>query len=104
MRLIAANALALTFVVIKVLGDATLIQSGVTPATSVFWACWFTLTGVHAAHVLGGALFTGWMAGPAYRISEFEEQRWAARIDATRRYWLFIDVVWLVIVVSFHLI
>lgn len=104
MRLVAANSLALTFVVIKILGDATLIESGITPATSVFWACWFTLTGVHAAHVLGGAVFTGWMAGPAYRIAEFEEERWAGRIDATRRYWLFVDLVWLVIVLSFHLI
>jgi len=104
MRLIVANALALTFVVIKVLGDATLIHSGITPATSVFWACWFALTGVHAAHVLGGALFTGWMAGPAFRISEFEETRWADRIEATRRYWLFVDLVWLLIVSSFYLV
>jgi heme/copper-type cytochrome/quinol oxidase subunit 1 len=104
MRLVVSNSLALTFVVIKILGDVTLIQAGITPATSVFWACWFALTGVHAAHVLGGALFSGWMAGPAFRISEFEEERWTARIDAMRRYWIFVDVVWLLIVVSFYLV
>ena len=31
-----------------------------------------------------------------------ERERWMARIDATRKYWLFVDVVWLLIVVSFY--
>lgn len=104
MRLVVSNSLALTFVIIKILGDAALIKSGITPAASVFWACWFTLTGVHAAHVLGGALYTGWMAGPAFRISEFEESRWADRIEATRRFWIFVDLIWLLIVASFYLV
>jgi heme/copper-type cytochrome/quinol oxidase subunit 3 len=101
-RLIAANALALTFVVIKVVGDLALIERGITPATSVMWACWFALTGVHALHVLGGALFTGWLAGPSYRMSQDNSERWLARIDATRRYWLFVDFIWLMLVIGFY--
>jgi heme/copper-type cytochrome/quinol oxidase subunit 3 len=31
-----------------------------------------------------------------------DNQRWVARIDATRRYWLFVDAVWLTIVVGFY--
>lgn len=103
-RLIAANALGLTFVFIKILGDLALIDQGITPATSVFWACWFTLTGVHAFHVLAGAIFTGWLAGPAYRISLDDRRRWLGRIEATRRYWIFVDLVWLFIVVAFYLV
>ena len=103
-RLIAANALALTFVVIKVLGDVALIQRGITPATDVMWACWFALTGVHAFHVLAGAVFTGWLAGPAYRMSVENRDRFHARIESTRRYWLFVDLVWLILVGSFYLV
>jgi cytochrome c oxidase subunit 1 len=103
-RLIAAHTFALTFVVIKVLGDLALIDKGITPATNLMWACWFALTGVHLLHVLGGAVFTGWLAGPGYRMTQENPDRFAARIDATRRYWLFVDLVWLVLVGSFYVL
>jgi heme/copper-type cytochrome/quinol oxidase subunit 3 len=101
-QLVVSNTLGLTFVFIKVMGDVALINKGITPATDLMWACWFTLTGVHAAHVLGGAIFTGWLAGPSFRMAAEDRERWLARIDATRKYWLFVDFVWLVIVASFY--
>jgi cytochrome c oxidase subunit 3 len=108
-QLVVSNTLGLTFVVIKVFGDTALVRKGITPATDLMWACWFTLTGVHALHVLGGAVFTGWLAGPAFRMSGTgsrepgaDRERWLARIDATRRYWLFVDLVWLFIVAGFY--
>jgi len=101
-QLIVSNALGLTFVVIKLVNDAALVGKGITPSTDLMWACWFTLTGVHAFHVLAGAAFTGWLAGPSFKMATEERERWAARIEATRRYWLFVDVVWLAIVVCFY--
>ncbi len=103
-QLVVSNALGLTFVVIKVLNDVSLIGKGITPSTDLMWACWFTLTGVHAFHVLAGAAFTGWLAGPSFKMADDDRNRWSARIDATRRYWLFVDLVWLLIVVSFYLV
>ena len=103
-QLVVSNTLGLTFVGIKVLNDAALIGKGILPSTNLMWACWFTLTGAQAAHVLGGALWTGWLAGPGWKIAEFEPERWAPRIEATRRYWLFVDLVWLSIVVSFYVV
>jgi heme/copper-type cytochrome/quinol oxidase subunit 3 len=103
-RLIAANALGLTFVIIKLLGDVALFHRGITPATNLMWACWFTLTWVHALHVLGGAAFTGWLAGPSYRMTIDESDRFTARLEMTRRYWLFVDLIWLAIVAAFYLI
>jgi heme/copper-type cytochrome/quinol oxidase subunit 1 len=101
LRLIVSNALGLTFVVIKLAGDAAMMDNGLTPATSVMLASWFTLTWVHAFHVLGGAVFTGWLAGPSFGMAAADRDRWRARIEATRRYWLFVDLVWLLIVVGF---
>ena len=103
-QLVVSNALGLTFVVIKVIGDAALISKGITPSTDLRWACWFTLTGVHAAHVLGGAIFTGWLAGPSFKTAAEDRDRWLARIDATFRYWLFLDLVWLLIVSGFYFV
>ena len=105
-QLIVSNALGVTFVVIQLVGYATLIGTGITPATDLRWACWFTLTGVLGVHVLAGAAFTGWLAGPAFRMSGTggtDRGRWLARIEATRRFWLFLDAVWLAIVASFNI-
>ena len=101
-RLIASHALGLTFVVIKLATDASTISNGAAPATNVMLASWYTLTWVHAFHVFAGAVFTGWLAGPSFRMAEEDRDRWAARIDATRKYWLFVDLVWLVIVAGFQ--
>lgn len=103
-RLIIAHSLSLTFVAIKLMNDLMLIDKGITPATNLMWACWFTLSAVHAVHVLGGAIFTGWLAGPSYRMSVDDKERWHARIEATRRYWLFVDAVWLILIVGFYVV
>ena len=102
-QLVLSNALSLTFVVIKILNDVTLIGQGITPATNLVWACWFTVTGVHTFHVLAGSIFTGWLGGPSFAMAADEPDRWHARIVATRRYWLFVDFIWLLIVISFYL-
>lgn len=103
-QLIVSNALGLTFVVITLVGYAAVIGTGITPSTNLMWACWFTLTGVHAVHVLAGAAFTGWLAGPQFKMAAEERERWLARIEATRRYWLFLAAVWLAIVVGFNIV
>ena len=51
-----------------------------------------------------GAIFTGWLAGPSFKMAAEQQERWTARIDATRKYWLFVDLVWLVIVLSFYVV
>jgi heme/copper-type cytochrome/quinol oxidase subunit 3 len=37
-------------------------------------------------------------------MAEDDRERWLSRIDSTRRYWLFVDAVWLVLVVSFYFV
>ena len=111
-RLIGSNALGLAFVAVRILNDAMLIRRGLPPSASIQLACWFTLGGVHAVHVFAGAVFTGWMASPAFPLREgYEGQvdikaadrdRWRARIDATRRYWIFMAIVWLAVVGGFY--
>lgn len=100
-RLIAAHALGIAFVVVKAMAMRAMWQAGSEPTSNIALACWFVLSGVHAAHVLGGAIWTGWIAGPAYRMSEGDRPRFLARVEATRRYWLFVDLVWLLIVIGF---
>lgn len=103
-RLIASHALGLTFVIMKMLADDAAMAGGQLPATDMMWASWYTLTWVHAFHVFAGAVFTGWLAGPSFRMSDEDRERWLARIEATRKYWLFVDAVWLLIVIGFYFV
>jgi heme/copper-type cytochrome/quinol oxidase subunit 3 len=100
-QLAVSNTLGVTFFIIKVFGDAMLINRGITPVTNVMWACWFTITGVHAVHVLCGAIYTAWLGGLSFRMSQEDRPRFLARVESTRRYWLFVDLVWLLIVIGF---
>jgi heme/copper-type cytochrome/quinol oxidase subunit 3 len=100
-RLIGAHALGLAFVAVTLLNGAVMIQKGLLPATSLQIACWFTLGGVLLAYVVGAASYTGWLAGPGFRIKGDDPDRWNARIQATRRYWIFVDILWLALVGAF---
>ncbi|MEW6320881.1 MAG: cytochrome c oxidase subunit 3 [Acidobacteriota bacterium] len=100
-RLLAGGALALVFVCVKVVEYGAKLDANLTPAANLLLASWFTLTGVHAAHVAGGALAAAWLAGPGWNVAE---GRRSARLDALGLYWLFVDAVWLVLLVGFYLV
>ena len=55
-RLIGAHALGLAFVVVKAMSMVVMLNAGSGPTFNISLACWFVLCGVHAAHVLGGAI------------------------------------------------
>jgi cytochrome c oxidase subunit 1 len=103
-RLISAHALGLTFVAVKLLSDMVMIRKGLVPSATLQLACWYTLGAAHAAFVVGAAIFTGWMAGPAFHIKADDHARWLARLEATHRYWVFLALVWLVIIGGFYVV
>jgi len=113
-RLISAHALGLAFVAVKLLNDLVMIRRGLLPSATVQLACWFTLGAVHAAFVFGAAVFTGWLAGPAFLIRQGnggqvgvkagDRDHWLARIEATHRYWIFVALLWLILVGGFYVV
>ena len=113
-RLVSSSALGLAFVAVTMLNGAVMIRNGLLPSASLQLACWFALGTVHAVHVFGGAVFSGWLAGPAFPLrqgyggqigmADNDPERWNARIEATRRYWIFVVLVWLLLVGSFYVL
>jgi len=99
-RLLATSGFAVAFLALTLNDYQALLAAGHTPASSLLVGCWFVLTGVHALHVAAGACATLWLAGPGHVTSD--AARWSARIHATRRYWLFVDLVWLGILAGFY--
>src|SRR5687767_8488596 len=52
--------LALTFMVVKYFEYTTKFEHHLYPSTSTFLAIYFTLTGLHGLHVLGGVIVNGY--------------------------------------------
>jgi heme/copper-type cytochrome/quinol oxidase subunit 3 len=99
-RLAVSSLLFAVFVVFKVVDYGRMIVEGLAPSTNVLLACWFTLTGVHLAHVIGGIAASAWV----YVGAGGDPARNDARVDVLRLYWYFVDLVWLAILVSFYLV
>ncbi|HMP36634.1 MAG TPA: cytochrome c oxidase subunit I [Phycisphaerales bacterium] len=78
-----------------------LLRAGVLPERDLFAACFFTVTGFHGLHVLGGLIAIGillWLA----RGNDLPPRR-AAVPHAVGLYWHFVDVVWIVVFAVIYL-
>ena len=61
------------------------------PPSTEFGTVFFTMTGVHAFHVLTGLLFLAIIFGKA-RGGAYDDDAWP--VEAGVKYWHFVDVVW----------
>jgi cytochrome c oxidase subunit 3 len=69
--------------------------SAFVPAHSTYFAVYFTLTALHALHVLGGALVIGYLWGPGARMWRTDPERYTNRIEVSGLFWHFVDLVWI---------
>ena len=65
------------------------------PSYSTYMAIYFTLTGLHGLHVLGGIIVNGYFWGPGRRMWLDQPERFTNRIEVAGLYWHFVDLVWI---------
>lgn len=65
------------------------------PWHNTYMAIYFTLTGLHALHVIGGALVIGYFWGPGSKMWKTEPERFTNRIEVSGLFWHFVDLVWI---------
>ena len=87
--------LALTFLVVKFYEYYEKFSHGDLPAQSTYLAIYFTLTGLHGLHILGGVIVNGYFLGPGSAMWKTQPQRFINRIEAAGLYWHFVDLVWI---------
>ena len=95
MYLAITIALALAFMVIKGIEYNGKLSHGAYPATNTFLAVYFTLTGLHGLHVIGGVVVLVYFLGPGAKMWRSEPERFTNRIEVTGLYWHFVDLVWI---------
>jgi cytochrome c oxidase subunit 3 len=65
------------------------------PWHTTYLAIYFTLTGLHALHVIGGAIVIGFLWGPGTKLWKTDPERFTNRIEISGLFWHFVDLVWI---------
>lgn len=86
---------ALGFLVIKYIEYTTKFAHGIFPSTHTYYAIYFTLTGLHGLHVLGGVATFAFLLGPGAKMWKTDPHRYTGRIECAGLYWHFVDLVWI---------
>jgi heme/copper-type cytochrome/quinol oxidase subunit 3 len=96
-------ALGTAFLALKGVEYGMKFNHGLYPSTSVFYAIYFALTGLHVLHLLGGILVCAWHFAFGKRLWDKAPEQFTNRIEVTGLYWHFVDLVWLVLFPALYL-
>lgn len=80
---------AFLFLIVKSLEWRSEILEGFIPQENGFWAFYYTAAGLHALHVLAGAIVMIFIARDAFKGRELQ------RVEYVGIYWHFVDVIWI---------
>jgi cytochrome c oxidase subunit III len=93
--LLVTILLAAVFLVNKYFEYADHFARGEGPWHSTFLAIYFTLTGLHGLHIVGGIVVMAYLLGPGAHLWNTSPEQYANRIEYTGLYWHFVDLVWI---------
>ena len=87
--------LTLAFLSIKAYEYSVKFHHELFPSTNNFMGIYFTLTGLHALHIIGGLIVNAYNFGPGSKMWQTDPERFTNRIEVSGLYWHFVDLVWL---------
>ena len=87
--------LGLAFLGIKSFEYAAKFEHHLYPSANTFMAIYFTLTGLHGLHVLGGIIINSYHWFTGKRMWQSDPQRLTNRVEVAGLYWHFVDLVWI---------
>jgi len=91
----ATIALSFVFLVIKYFEYTAKFEHGLYPSTNTFLAIYFTMTGLHGLHVIGGIIVNAYLLGPGSKLWHRSPDQFANRVEGAGLYWHFVDLVWI---------
>ena len=87
--------LAVLFLGVKAFEYGDKFSHHLYPSESTCLAIYFTLTGLHALHIIGGIIVIGYFVGPGSKMWKTAPEQFTNRIEAVGLYWHFVDLVWI---------
>ena len=95
---------SLFFMLIKYFEYTHKFETGLLPSTNNFLAVYFTMTGLHGLHILGGVAVFVYLLGPGSKMWHTNPEQYTNRIEYTGLYWHFVDLVWIFLFPSLYLL
>ena len=92
------------FLFIKYIEYSAKFAHDLYPSTSTSLACYFTMTGLHVLHVIGGIVVFLYLIGPGIKMWDSNPERYTNRIEVIGLYWHFVDLVWIFLFPSLYLL
>jgi heme/copper-type cytochrome/quinol oxidase subunit 3 len=92
--------LGATFLILQLAVEYPATLEEFTPRTDAYGSLFFTITGLHASHVLVGLLISAWVQVRAWR-GAFDEWRHTT-VQVFTMYWHFVDAVWLFVLLTIY--
>lgn len=74
------------------------------PKRCNFSGLYFTMTGLHVLHIIGGILVIFALWGPLSGMWHSDPERYTNRVEVAGLFWSFVDLVWLFIFPIFYLL
>ena len=62
---------------------------------AVYYAIYFTITGLHGLHIIGGIVVNAYLWGPGAKMWKTAKEQFTNRIEIAGLYWHFVDLVWI---------
>ena len=83
------------FLIIKYIEYSAKFHHGLFPHTNTFLAIYFTLTGLHGLHVIGGMAVNAYFWGPGSKLWKQNPEHFTNRVEHSGLFWHFVDLVWI---------
>ena len=87
---------AFAFLIVKYFEYTGKFHHGIYPSSSTFMGIYFTLTGLHVLHIIGGiAVLLFYWSPIGDNMYKEDSELLANRIEIAGLYWHFVDLVWI---------
>ncbi len=96
--------LACVFLVIKGFEYAAKFEHHLLPSKSTYIAIYFTLTGLHGLHVIGGIVVNSYLLFRGGSMWKSDPERLTNRVEIAGLYWHFVDIVWIFLFPTLYLL
>ena len=100
----ATILLGFVFLVVKYFEYSHKFHDGLFPSTNNFLAIYFTLTGLHMLHVMGGMAVNAYFWGPGAKLWKTNPEWFTNRVEHSGLFWHFVDLVWIFLFPTLYLL
>src|SRR3954464_15586150 len=96
--------LGCVFLTVKYFEYSHKFENGLYPSTNNFLAIYFTLTGLHMLHVLGGMTVNAYLLVFGSKLWKTNPAWFTNRVENSGLFWHFVDLVWIFLFPTLYLL